>query len=58
MVYSWRSFEIGWMYFKLRREREAFFCGGLGISAAIIYFSWWVTLGSGLESSGWVPAWC
>ena len=38
LVYSWCSFEIGRMYFKMRRKRGAFLWGGLGILVAIFYF--------------------
>jgi hypothetical protein len=38
LVYSWGSFEIGRMYFRMGRENAAFLWGGLGILAAVIYF--------------------
>ena len=38
LVYSWGSFEIGRMYFTMRRKRGACLWGGLGVLAAIIYF--------------------
>ncbi len=38
LVYSWGSFEIGRMFFKMGREKGAFLWGVLGIVAAVIYF--------------------
>ncbi len=37
LVYSWGSFEIGRMFFGMRRLRGALLWGGLGTLTAIIY---------------------